>query len=184
MAIMSPVWMIPCIAEDELRLCGDMEEVMSHSGQMAARHGRGGTPMRRGTARMLRRLAVVVHELQIRVLPAGQQTPELKRRLAGRGMSVFCHVNDQVLTDEEGYVRSKGVVIKYDGIKNREISKREPDGKEMFGQHSASTRKNKASDGKVIRVSVALAGSMLAAVPMLLYFRWGQEVLLRLITVD
>ena len=56
-------------------------------------------------------------------------------------MSVFRHVNDQVLTDEEESVRSKGIVIKYDGIKNREVSKREPDGKEMFGQHSASTRK-------------------------------------------
>ena len=53
-------------------------------------------------------LAVAVHELRIRVLHAHQQTPELTRRLAGRGIYVFCHVNDQVLTDEEGYVRSKG----------------------------------------------------------------------------
>ena len=45
-------------------------------------------------------------------------------------------------------MKSKGIVIRHDGIKNRKTSKREPDGKEMFGQHSASTRKRKASEGK------------------------------------
>ena len=65
------------------------------------------------------RLAVVVHELQIRVLHARRQTPELKRRLAGGWMYVFCHVNDQVLSDEEGCVSSKGVMIRHDGINKR-----------------------------------------------------------------
>ena len=54
-------------------------------------------------------------------------------------MYVFCHVNDQVLTDGEGCVSSKGIMIRHDGIKKRQISRREPDGKEVFGQHSTST---------------------------------------------
>ena len=53
-------------------------------------------------------------------------------------MYVFCHVNDQVLTDEEGCVSAKGVMIRHDGIKKSQISRREPDGKEVFGQHSSS----------------------------------------------
>ena len=54
------------------------------------------------------------------------------------GMSVFCHVNDQVLADEEGCVSPKGVMIRHDGIKKRQISTREPDGKEVIGQQSSS----------------------------------------------
>ena len=67
-------------------------------------------------------------------------------------MMGVCHLprHDQVLADEEGCVRSKGVMTRNIGMKKRQTSRmrgwKVQSGKETFGQHLASKR---ASDGKV-----------------------------------
>lgn len=77
-------------------------------------------------------------------------------------MMGVCHLprHDQVLADEEGCVRSKGVMIRNIGMKKRQTSRmrgwKVESGKEVFGQHFASKR---ASDGK----ARCIQGSLMAA---------------------
>ena len=108
------------------------------------------------------RLAVVWHELQIRSLPSQEYaSTETGVETAACRMMGVCHLprHDQVLTDEEGCVRSKGVMIRTNiGMKKRQTSRmRMESGREVFGQHFASKR---ASDGKARCIQDSLMAAM------------------------